>query len=445
MSNANIGFWLALLDKGGTSDQRTWLWNGYIAWRFPLDIEPWLKSETYGSKSPIPPPVDGWPALTKSEKESIDALAFDHGGHPKVGENFMNFSGHTFDGEVDFSDLVLIDSCFENAQFDHTADFRNTRFDLSTRFDKAQFRGRAFFDGASFVGTADYMGTQFSCGCSFSGASFEAAYFNDAQFSERGFPSNICPQTLVDFTNVKFMSAVEFREVVFGDIEPDYFRAIWPERVVDFSGATFASQASFYKATFASAPAFFETTLHEDTNFDSVHWEHGMGTRIRPGYAVRAWERLELMMSQLEKPFDRHRFFRFKMRYRRQLDSPLLCVMNKMFELICDYGWGVQRAFWWWLGHWGVFSLLLFANTGLHLTPRDYWSCGQAALGIGFANGHAFLGLANDGGYLESSRRLLESNDVFGLLALVGTVQSVLGPTLLFLLLLTIRNRFRLA
>ena len=206
-----------------------------------------------------------------------------------------------------------------------------------------------------------------------------------------------------------------------------------------------STPTSFYKATFASAPAFFDTSLHADTNFDAVRWEQGGGTRVRPGYAVRAWERLELMMSRLEKPLDRHRFFRFKMRYRRRTDGPLLRVLNKLFELTCDYGWGVQRAFLCWVCHWIVFALVLFVNAGLQTTSRDYWELGRAALGIGFANGHAFLGLAKDGGYLESSRRVLECNDVWGLLAIVGTVQAVLGPTLLFLLLLTLRNRFRLA
>lgn len=445
MSNGNAGFWLSLLGRGGSGEQRMRLWNGYIGWRLPLDIVPWLESLAYESTPRISPPADGWPVLTTGEKEGIEALAVDHGGHPEFGSEYMDFREHVFDCEVDFSDLVLINSSFENALFSRIAEFRNVRFHIRTQFDGAQFERQVHFNGAKFLGSVTYMGAEFSCGCSFSGASFESVWFNDAQFSERGFPSSISPGTLVDFTNVKFTSEVDFREAVFGGADPEYPRNTWPERVVDFSGATFESRASFYKATFASAPAFFDTNLHADTNFDSVHWEHGGGTRVRPGYAVRAWERLELMMSQLEKPLDRHRFFRLKMRYRRRTDGPLLWVFNKLFELICDYGWGVQRAFLCWISHWVVFALVLFANTGLQTTTRDYWELGRAALGIGFANGHAFLGLAKDGGYLESSRRVLECNDVWGLLAIVGSVQAVLGPTFLFLLLLTLRNRFRLA
>ena len=445
MSKGNIGFWLALLEKGGSDEQRIRLWNGYIHWKLTSDFRPRFESQSYKSIPTISPPVDGWPELTLAEKVGIEALAEEHGGHPEVSSKYMDFSDHVFVGEVDFSDLVLVNSCFDNVKFDLIVDFNNSRFCNDTSFYQAQFKRQAFFHGAKFDGSTRFMGAKFSCGCSFSGASFEAAWFHGVQFSARGFSPNMSPGTLVDFTNVKFTSQVDFREAVFGDTDSKYSRNNWPERVVDFSGAKFTTRASFYKATFASAPAFFDTILHADTIFDGVNWEQGESTRVPPGYAVRAWERLELMMSQLEKPLDRHRFFRLKMRYRRQTDGPMLWVFNTLFDWTCDYGWGVQRAFVYWICHWLVFAIVLFANTGSQTTIRDYWQLGWAALGIAFANGHAFLGLAEDGGYLESSRRVLECNDVWGLLTIAGIVQAVLGPTLLFLVLLTLCNRFRLA
>ena len=68
-----------------------------------------------------------------------------------------------------------------------------------------------------------------------------------------------------------------------------------------------------------------------------------------------------------------------------------------------------------------------------------------AALGTAFANAHAFLSLSGKGGYLETCRLLIEQCDHGGLLAAVGVTQAILGPAFLFLLLLTVRNRFRLA
>ncbi len=64
-------------------------------------------------------------------------------------------------------------------------------------------------------------------------------------------------------------------------------------------------------------------------------------------------------MSRLEKPLDRHRFFRLKMRARRRTESLVLRGLNWLFEKTSDYGRGVGRAFGCWLGHWLIASFLL--------------------------------------------------------------------------------------
>ena len=104
------------------------------------------------------------------------------------------------------------------------------------------------------------------------------------------------------------------------------------------------------------------------------------------------------------------------------------------------------RALFWWLVHWSASGLVLFANTWTDDTDLDWWKRGFAALGTGFANAHAFLGLNRPGGYLERGRRMLEDNDISGVLTtVVGMTEAVFGPVFLFLVLLTLRNRFRLA
>ena len=251
---------------------------------------------------------------------------------------------------------------------------------------------------------------------------------------------------LANFTNAEFMPMTSFREVLFGNDESAYPQKLWPERRADFSDAEFRATTDFRKAIFNGAPAFFHTTLHEDTDFSGVDWEKAETDTIPVDYAIRAWERLELIMSKLEKPLERHRFFRLKMRARRQTDGCFLRVMNWLFETIADYGWGVGRAFSWWLGHWLVASLILLANACFGTTTAAGWKLSLAALGTGFSNAHTFLFLTANGGYLEKGRKLLEDNDAWSLLTVgVGTVEAVLGPIFLFLLLLTLRNRFRLA
>ena len=105
------------------------------------------------------------------------------------------------------------------------------------------------------------------------------------------------------------MASTSFQEVVFGNDERAYSRHIWPERRADFTDAVFMTTTNFRGAIFGGVPAFFNTTLHEDTDFGRVDWEKADTENIPVDYAIRAWERLELMMNKLEKPLDRHRFF----------------------------------------------------------------------------------------------------------------------------------------
>ena len=150
-------------------------------------------------------------------------------------------------------------------------------------------------------------------------------------------------------------------------------------------------------------------------------------------------------MSRIEKPLDRHQFFRLKMRARRRTDGLFLRVLNWLFDNIADYGWGVGRAFAWWIGHWTVSGLVLFANTCPAAATAEWWKWALAALATGVANAHPFLLLASPEGYLAAGRKLLEENDEWGLLTVIGTSEAVLGSIFLFFLLLTSRNRFRLA
>ncbi len=134
------------------------------------------------------------------------------------------------------------------------------------------------------------------------------------------------------------------------------------------------------------------------------------------------------------------------MRARRRTEGPFLKTVSWLFDKTADYGWGVGRSFACWFAHWTISGFVLYANTGSSGTVAEGSILFLAALGTGFANAHAFLRLTAEGGYLEPCQKLLEENDKWApLTAAVGTAEAVLGPIFLFLLLLTLRNRFRLA
>ena len=439
-------------------DQRVRLWNGYLGWRLPPHVKGECELQSGWPQLIVDPPDGGWPELTKEEYEIIEKLAEEHGGYPEFNHYYMDFSDQVFSGEVDLSGLILVLAKFDGARFegevklsDKTrfyaqAWFHNVIFEGGFFCDKARFDAPVSFAGSRFKQHASFLGTKFMGGASFANVTFEGqVMFNNSRFEERYFLGSIMIPYLADFRNAKFMARTSFREVLFGNDDSAYSRTLWPERRADFTDAVFTTTTEFRGAIFGGAPAFFNATLHEDTDFGRIDWDTADTDNISVDYAIRAWERLELMMSKLEKPFDRHQFFRLKMRARRRSNGVLLRIVNWLFDKTCDYGWGTGRACACWFGHWIIFAAILFANAVPALNGVGLCKIALASVGASFASAHAFLFLTARGGYLEESLRLLKENDEWGLVTGVGVAETILGPILLFLLLLTLRNRFRLA
>ena len=458
MPNEHTDFWFALLAQGQDTNQRVKLWNGYLGSRLPPRLKGEGEPQSGWPQLLVDPPDGGWPELTKEEYEIIEMLAEEHGGHPEFEHYFMDFSDQSFSGDTDLSDLILVDATFNRAKFGGDVKLsEKTRFYAQAWFHDAVFEGslicdRAWFDApVSFAGShfrkyVNFWGTKFMGGASFANVTFEGqVMFNDSQFEERYFSGGLVLPHLADFRNAKFLGSASFREVLFGNDESVYSRRLWPERRADFTDAVFTTTTNFRGAAFGGAPAFFNATLHEDTDFGRIDWDKADTDNIPVDYAIRAWERLELMMSKLEKPFDRHQFFRLKMRARRRSDGVLLRIVNWLFDKTCDYGWGIGRACACWFGHWITFAVILFANSALAVDGADRCKIALASVAASFANAHAFLFLTAKGGYLEDSLNLLKDNDHWGFVAGVGVAETIFGPILLFLLLLTLRNRFRLA
>ena len=456
MANEHTDFWLALLNLG--DDRRARLWNGYLGWKLPSKVKGKLDPKGGWPQLIVDPPQGGWPELTDDEREELDALAEQYGGHPELLHEYMNFAGCIFPDKCDLSGLILIDADFSNAKFTKSVTLSNeTNFYGQARFcgtyfgrglhsSKTCFHADVSLSRSTFENRSTFLGTEFRGGASFNGAVFRMnPMFNDSKFDARFFSGGAMPLILADFRNAKFPDGASFRNVRFGSDEISCTRTSSPARCADFTDAEFGAATTFRQSVFVSAPAFFNTTLHEDTEFRDVDWSQAETNNLWADYTVRAWERLELMMSRLEKPLDRHKFFRLKMRARRRSERFFLRTLNWLFEKTSDYGWGVGRAFACWLGHWLIASSLLFANSSAAAAGPEQWRLAWAALGTGFANAHAFLFLTADGGHLDAQRKLLEQHDSYGILAPLGTAQALLGPILLFFLLLTLRNRFRLA
>ena len=500
-SHENTQFWLALLTYPGDAQQRTRYWNGYLAWKLPSDFR--YKVRNVGN----PPFNRFFPAaplqLEEDEKSALDALANKFGGHPPfpnrsngVPARYMDFSDHTFDDDVCFAGRILIKASFKDATFDCLSDFRNVTFvdtaDFEratfrhcTRFDSVTFENSVYFKTATFMETTVFDGSVFRDAAYFAGSYFlpipdiqrhpagavgfrNTVFTSDASFEETKLdvPSN--------FESAKFHGNANFKSCLFGK-SADFQRAVF-ERTSDFSATRFEHIANFndarFKATtyfchslFLQPPKFFETNLHEDTDFSGVDWrkaescyavswwsknivrrtqERTISDVVDASEAMQAWDRLALIMSKVERLPERHDFYRLRMRAQRKRDGwSVLSLANWLFDVSCDYGWNMRRALIWWAGHYTIIGLLLFsqARPGYETCGAVLWDC----LLISFSNAHAFFRLTSDGGYLYNSLEcVIAALHNSALLIASGAIQTITGPIFLFLLLLTVRNRFRL-
>ena len=151
---------------------------------------------------------------------------------------------------------------------------------------------------------------------------------------------------------------------------------------------------------------------------------------------MRRYDRLALVMSTLKQPDNEHRFFRLSMQAKEVRDGEGISTRLSRLYGLFRYGWGLEYALKLW-----VFHILLGAGCLSVVPPctMSYPLSGFTALAISFSNSLPFLGLQRG-----PAKNAYASFDTLTGFNILGGIQSVIGPILLFFLLLTIRNRFRL-
>ena len=480
MDGKSKNFWLELLQHGETEEERRLKWNAGCWVIFERHRDRLIPGNACEFQKSLG--IHPLGAATQIRKELEERIGYlPELPNDPVREHAMDFRKEVFQGNVSFSGRLLVGADFGDAEFMKAADFRGVQFLGLTSFRNARFPstepatpGVASFSSSRFHNTVDFTETRFPYDTKFKDVKFDgAALFRNAKFQAKkdrsGSPYRVSSfarsvfRVEADFSGSTFCAAAAFHGAEFRRAAK--FEDATFQGKCDFNNASFKGTTSFANATFTRPPLFFETELHEDVNFSQVDWRiaessykrsrqiNASSERVRQvekdaGDAVRAWDRLALIMSQREKLPERHQFFRMKMRALRDRDGRTLpSIMNALFDFTCDYGWGIRKAFLWWLGHIVLGALILGVAAVVCPASGDgsFWhNVGNGFL-VSFANAHAFLGLASEGGYLHDARSALgDAVQWKWAFTAVGVVQAILGPVLLFLLLLTLRNHFRL-
>ena len=302
------------------------LWNGYMR---HLIGDAAAANLQLGYGTPIVLPI-----LSPNEMEWITRNI---PGLPQGRPEAISLSGLNFAAAVNFQDFY----------FPVSVDFSRSSFAGEATFTASTFAEYANFRGSSFGESAGFRESTFGERANFRGSTFaEYANFRKSTFGERA-----------DFEESTFAKYADFRKSIFtGD-------ATFTGRIfkgeANFSNATYEGKTSFQNVTFTRAPLFFETTLHEDTDWTGITWPDKPEDKEDATQYVRRYDRLALIMSTLKQPDNEHQFFRLSMRAKEVHDGWGINIISTFSSYLYGrffcYGWGFERA----LGLWfSIYSLV---------------------------------------------------------------------------------------
>ena len=337
---------------------------------------------------------------------------------------------------IDFSDVKFPDlTCFEGFVFGGATTFEGARFEgLSHSFKSASFIGEVSFDSTEFAGILDGPSITFAGPVTFDRSKFSGnAIFDGSRFLERAVFDGAEFLVQASFDSCRFLGNATFRDTNF---HTDVF----------FNSAKFETTVIFQSTKFSgTVPMFFESILPEYTEWRDSQWPKPPKRYDQALHHIQNYQRLAHLMNQLEKSDDQRMFVRLEMRARRRADgwSPA-ALMNLGYEAVCGYGYGLTRVLIIWLAHIVLGILALCAakilkspdEVTLWQATRDAFADVHLAFALSFANAHGPLGLGRT--------FFAQSSMDWPWQQVIGPVQTVLGVIILFFLLLTIRNRFRM-
>ena len=368
------------------------------------------------------------PELTNEDHDTIRA-ALDARG-------FEGVSIPYYQSTIDFSRVDFPESSwFHGFVFGGDASFDGARFNgSSNRFTNVIFGGTVTFSGTNFFRSFYCDDAHFMVFSSFDRAKFRgAAWFRRAMFHDRA-----------NFERAQFSADAHFENCEFSDVA-SFVGAVFENRS-DFRVARFRGRTNFEKASFkAAVPEFFGATLNEHTEWHDTEWPEIPNRVDDQRDQITRYQCLVRSMHNLQKFSDQHFFFRKELQIQRRIERfSLATPLNWAYQHFCDYGNGLTRMVVLWLTHMVVGAVALslakicdgMDNATLWQATRTAFPDFPLAFALSFGNAHGPLGL--NGMFFEDA---IEEWPWYGV---VGPLQTVFGVIILFFLLLTIRNRFRM-
>ena len=342
------------------------------------------------------------------------------------------FSGYawfkcaTFTGPASFDRATFSgDAGFDDAIFSGYASFRSATFTGYARFESATFTGYARFDRATFTGPTRFESAAFKRHVRFASLTFSGdASFENATFSGYAW-----------FKSAIFQNSTNYREAKFDKTAS--FTGIKVERAFDMTGAVFKQVPAFNQADFKQAPDL------DDVKFPLPFFRGDAGLIAR----YRAIRRMAIQGADYEPE---QMAFKAELRSRRWTTDKWWhwgTWFGLLYDLLADCGRSIVRPVLLWQA-----SVVVFAVLYLRLADQpEGFSCGTPFVKALFLSGRNALVLFSGGrdARIAQAYRCLYGGDgepqiPDGVSFLEAFVQVPVSAVLIFLLLLAIKNRFKI-
>ncbi len=254
----------------------------------------------------------------------------------------------------------------------------------------------------------------------------------------------------IDFSNFIFPVDVYFEQASFSD-SVSFENAIFKKKAI-FKNVKFSSYTTFENAQFELyAPSFYGADINDEMFWTDIklpkfeyaddETEEIYKKRIKDN--ENAYENLSTKLGNQKKYRDEYFFFRQELSCQQKLAESITSgIAFWLYGIFSDYGYRIGRAVWCWAIH-IVLGVLVIATIATIYGDMQFDKNLPCAISVSFANAnpYAFFGF--------DSVQLTGCYDMFNmhapiLFAIIKVIQTILGIALLFLVVLTLRIRFRL-
>ena len=376
--------------------------------------------------------------------------------------NIINLSDYifpdiTFFDSATFSDDVLFgsttftgDAVFDSTTFTGAAVFKTSVFTVNTFFKGTTFTGDAVFDSTTFTGDAVFNSTTFTGNVGFRASVFTGnTFFKSAKFAGDSifwgarfsgyvnFDSTIFSVNTT-FQNSDFEASSQFNNSHF-ELDAN-FTALHSKRAFDLSDIKFKKVPNFHQADFTQAPNLANVEVPIISFWKSIFGK--LDKEEIPKF--RALRRLAIEAHDHER--ERY-FFKGEMRYKRGTEEKWWQFwkpnwwFSLLYDMISDYGVAVLRPLGLWLA-----MIPLFGWVYTSLAQKcDCENAFYEGMFLAYQNNLIFFSINRRLEISKAYNCLYNTDSLPTSLGYIGSFNSLISAFLLFMILLGLRNMFKIS